>query len=63
VKCSHGTSTGKIDESALFYLKARGIGEESARKLLLNAFALEVIDKIEIESLKEYVETELNRLY
>lgn len=63
VKCSHGTSTGKIDENALFYLKARGIGEESARKLLLNAFAQEVIDKIEIESLKEFVETELNRLY
>jgi Fe-S cluster assembly protein SufD len=63
VKCSHGTSTGKIDENALFYLKARGIGEESARKLLLNAFALEVIEKIEIESLKEFVETQLNQLY
>jgi Fe-S cluster assembly protein SufD len=63
VKCSHGTSTGKIDENALFYLKARGIGEESARKLLLHAFAQEVVDKIEIESLKNYIETELNKLY
>ncbi len=53
VKCSHGTSTGKIDTEALFYLKARGIGEESARKLLLQAFAQELIDKIEIPSLQE----------
>lgn len=52
VKCSHGTSTGKVDEQALFYLKARGIGEESGRKLLLQAFAQEVIDKVEIEELQ-----------
>lgn len=55
VKCSHGTSTGKVDEEALFYLKARGIGDEVARKLLLQAFAQELIDKIEIKSLKERV--------
>jgi Fe-S cluster assembly protein SufD len=55
VKCSHGTSTGKIDTEALFYLKARGIDEESARKLLLQAFAQELIDKIEIPSLQERV--------
>ena len=55
VKCSHGTSTGKIDEDALYYLKARGIGDDNARKLLLQAFAQELIDKIEIESLKEKV--------
>ena len=55
VKCSHGTSTGKIDTEALFYLKARGIGEESARKLLLQAFAQELINKIEIPSLQERV--------
>lgn len=55
VKCSHGTSTGKVDMQALFYLKARGIGEESARKLLLQAFAQEVIDKIEFEELQQRV--------
>lgn len=55
VKCSHGTSTGKIDEDALFYLKARGIGDDNARKLLLQAFAQELFDKIEVESLKEKV--------
>ena len=55
VKCSHGTSTGKVDEVALFYLKSRGIGDEKAHKLLLQAFAQEVIDKIEVEELKEKV--------
>jgi Fe-S cluster assembly protein SufD len=55
VKCSHGTSTGKVDEEALFYLKARGIGDTNARKLLLQAFAQELIDKIEIESLQQRV--------
>lgn len=56
VKCSHGTSTGKIDESALFYLKSRGIGDENAKKLLLTAFAGELIEKIEFEPLKEKVQ-------
>ncbi len=55
VKCSHGTSTGKIDENALFYLNARGIGKESAKKLLLNSFAQEVINKVEVDSLRERI--------
>lgn len=55
VKCSHGTSTGKIDENAMFYLNARGIGKESAKKMLLGSFAQEVINKIDVESLKERI--------
>ncbi len=57
VKCSHGTSTGKIDEGAMFYLNARGIGKESAKKMLLSSFAQEVIDKIEVTSLREKITT------
>lgn len=60
VKCSHGTSTGKIDEEAMFYLNARGIGKTSAKKLLLNAFASEVTDNIKVDSLKELVNQKLN---
>lgn len=56
VKCSHGTSTGKVDENALFYLKARGIGEESAKKLLLHAFAHEVINKVSDRNTALFVE-------
>lgn len=55
VKCSHGTSTGKIDENALFYLNARGIGKDSAKKMLLSSFAQEVILKIESEELRDKI--------
>lgn len=55
VKCSHGTSTGKIDENALFYLNARGIGRESAKKMLLASFADEIISKVEVDSLRDKI--------
>jgi Fe-S cluster assembly protein SufD len=61
VKCSHGTSTGRIDEDALFYLNARGIGKENARKLLLGAFAREVINKIHVDALREKIEALFER--
>lgn len=56
VKCSHGCTTGQLDEEALFYLRARGIGKESAKSLLLYAFAGEVLDKITNEMFKKYCE-------
>ena len=52
VKCSHGCTTGQIDKEQLFYLRARGIDEASARKLLLKAFAEDVIKKISEETLR-----------
>lgn len=54
VKCSHGTTTGCLDENALFYLQARGIGEDSARNLLVQAFAADVIEKIENEEVRNW---------
>ncbi|GAB3020804.1 Fe-S cluster assembly protein SufD [Cyclobacterium sediminis] len=56
VKCSHGCTTGQLDEEALFYLRARGIGKKSAKSLLLYAFAGEVLDHITNESFKNYCE-------
>lgn len=52
VKCSHGATTGQLDEDALFYLQSRGIPRSDARLLMLNAFLHEVIDKINIEPLR-----------
>lgn len=52
VKCSHGATVGQIDENALFYLRARGIGEREARLLLMYAFAHEVIKQIQVEPLQ-----------
>jgi Fe-S cluster assembly protein SufD len=56
VKCSHGCTIGKLDEEALFYLRARGIGEKSAKSLLLHAFAVDILDNIKSEPLREYVD-------
>ncbi|MFM7176436.1 MAG: Fe-S cluster assembly protein SufD [Bacteroidota bacterium] len=57
VKCSHGTTTGQLDDEALFYLRARGIGEQSARTLLNIAFAADVLDHIEMETLKQNLQS------
>lgn len=57
VKCSHGTSTGRMDEEAMFYLRSRGIGEESAKNLLMHAFAEEVVNAIQFEPLRTYIES------
>lgn len=54
VKCSHGCTTGQLDEEALFYLQARGIAKDQAKGLLLYAFAGEVLEHITDVSFKEY---------
>lgn len=56
VKCSHGCTVGKLDEEALFYLRARGIGEKAAKSLLLHAFAVDILDNIKTASLRDYVD-------
>jgi len=56
VKCSHGATVGQIDEDALFFLRARGIGEKDARTMLMNAFAHEVVQKITIEALRDRID-------
>lgn len=50
VKCSHGSATGRLDEKALFFLRSRGLSALDARKLLVKAFADEVLDHIPWES-------------
>jgi Fe-S cluster assembly protein SufD len=57
VKCSHGCTTGQLDEEAMFYLQARGIDKVTARAMMLYAFAGEVLDKIDSEPLKNYFDT------
>ncbi len=52
VKCSHGATTGQLDEESLFYLRSRGIGEAQSKRLLLHAFANDVLERIKIEPLR-----------
>jgi Fe-S cluster assembly protein SufD len=56
VKCSHGCTIGKLDEDALFYLRARGISEKNAQAMLLHAFALDIVQQVEIEELKNHID-------
>ena len=53
VKCSHGATVGALDEAQLFYLRARGIGLETARRMLIHAFAGEIIDRIRCTPVRE----------
>lgn len=55
VKCSHGSTTGQLDEEAVFYLRARGLSEKSARHLMVSAFIGEVLDKVENEEVLEFI--------
>ncbi len=57
VKCKHGSTTGQLDQEALFYLRSRGIGEPAARSLLTFAFASEVIGRLRVPVLRDQLET------
>jgi Fe-S cluster assembly protein SufD len=57
VKCSHGATTGRLDEEALFYLRSRGIGQAEAKALLSRAFAHEIVEKIDSTEVQEYLDT------
>ncbi|WP_054852167.1 Fe-S cluster assembly protein SufD [Olleya sp. ITB9] len=55
VKCSHGCTIGQLDESALFYMKSRGIPEKEARGLLMYAFSNNVLKSVKIPELKQRI--------
>jgi Fe-S cluster assembly protein SufD len=56
VKCTHGSTIGRLDEESIFYLRSRGIGEEMARSLLTYAFASEIVNRIKVEPLRATLE-------
>ena len=55
VKCSHGCTIGQLDESAMFYLRSRGIPEKEAKALLMFAFSNNVLDSVKIPVLKNRI--------
>jgi Fe-S cluster assembly protein SufD len=57
VKCSHGCTVGQMDEEALFYLRARGIGKNQAKALILIAFSEQSLEYIPFEFVKEEIDT------
>jgi Fe-S cluster assembly protein SufD len=56
VKCSHGCTIGSLDEEGLFYLRSRGIPQKEAMALLLQGFAMDVLEKIKSQPIRTYVE-------
>ena len=53
VKCSHGCTTGQLDDEQIFYLQTRGISKDNARAMVLFAFAADIIEKIKFEPIKK----------
>ena len=56
VKCTHGATVGRLDETALFYMKSRGVNRELARRLLTYAFAADVLETIELAEVRDELE-------
>ncbi|MFH7030408.1 MAG: Fe-S cluster assembly protein SufD [Heteroscytonema crispum UTEX LB 1556] len=61
VKCAHGATVSQLEDDEIFYLQSRGIDENAARNLLINAFAAEIINQIPIPSLRETLTTAVNK--
>ena len=57
VKCTHGATVGRLDEDALFYLRARGIGVDDARAILTYAFAGEIVARVPVAAVREHLDT------
>src|SRR5258706_5189529 len=61
VKCSHGCTSGQLDEEALFYLRSRGISLDEAKAMLLYAFAVETLVPIKDLALKNYLDSLISK--
>ena len=59
VKCSHGSTTGQLDERQVFFLRSRGLDEQEARAMLTYAFAREILEKMELEAVRSRLSEEL----
>jgi len=61
VKCSHGSTVGQLDENALFYMQSRGINLNTAKKMLATAFIRKILDKIDIQSSVNYLDSVISK--
>ena len=61
MKCSHGATVGDLDEEALFYLRSRGIAEEDARRMLIEAFAAETLERVADRAVRDHLAAHLGR--
>lgn len=62
VKCSHGAASGELDEEQLFYMQSRGIGEDEAKQMLIEAFLDDVLLKAKNAEIKNWLKIEINKV-
>ena len=62
VKCSHGSTTGQLDDDALFYLQSRGLSKNKSQKMLIEGFANDILEKIKYTEIREYISGKISRL-
>ena len=62
VQCGHGATTGQLSDDSLFYLRARGIGEDEARRLLVHAFISDVMEEIQDTNLRNVLRDVMNNM-
>ena len=62
VKCSHGSSSGSIDQESIFYLRSRGINEQQAKRMMIEGFLAEVINKVKNEDIRNIFYNKLNEI-
>ena len=60
VKCSHGSTSGNLDENSIFYLMSRGLNYQQSRELLINGFLIDVIEKITDQEIKDLIKNIMN---
>ena len=63
VKCSHGCTTGQLDEEQIFYLQSRGISKDMALKMVLKAFQHDILSRIEVKAVVDYLDKEIIRRF
>ena len=56
VKCTHGAAIGQLDDAAMFYLRSRGLGVTESRAMLVHAFAGDILNRVKIAPVREYLE-------
>jgi Fe-S cluster assembly protein SufD len=56
VKCTHGATIGQLNDESIFYLRARGMSLDSAKQMLIHAFAGEIIERIQCETAREVID-------
>ena len=61
VKCTHGAAVGQLDDDARFYLRSRGLSDEEARRMLVHAFAADVLNRLPLAAVRTHVEERLQQ--